>query len=144
MGRDLGVRIWSSAPPGSGGRYGVRGRRDGGRRGGRDGGRDGGRGRRDGGSRGGRTGNDRSRGTKVPGTTTIFLGNCPDSITDEKVNDIFEDCGKIKEIRWIKKFGQFRGCGFVEFEETGATDKAVEKVVTIDGRQVRVDFANPK
>jgi len=74
----------------------------------------------------------------------VFLGNCPDSINEEKVHEHFDDCGSIKEIRWVSRGGVFRGCGFIEFEDTESTDKAVERSVTMDGRQIRVDFANPK
>jgi len=59
------------------------------------------------------------------------------------VKQLFGDCGNIVDIRWIKRGNRFKGCGFVQFDKTESTDKAVGKTVTIDGRQLRVDFANP-
>jgi len=70
------------------------------------------------------------------------LGNCPDNIDEDKVRHFFGDCGTIVDIRWMRRGDKFKGCGFVEFQETEATDKAVEKSITIDGRLLRVDFAN--
>lgn len=51
------------------------------------------------------------RKEKPTGCTTIFLGKCPDEITDEEVKEIFKNCGKIRDIRWVtdKVTGQFKG-----------------------------------
>jgi nucleolin len=61
------------------------------------------------------------------------------------MKSFFADCGEISALRWVEKDGQFKGCGFVEFAESSATDKAVAKSGTsLKGRAVRVDFAAGK
>jgi len=155
MGRSLRVKSWLQNPPAWKGDD-NRGGFDGGRRGGRDGraggrdgrGRRGGRGGRD--DRGGRDGGRGGRGgrgssEKVPGTTTVYVGNLPYTVTDDQMHETFGDCGTIENIRWVEKEGRFMGCGFIKFAETEATDKALEKSgLEIGGRAVRVDFATSK
>lgn len=54
-------------------------------------------------------------------------------------------CGEIAAIRWVEKDGQFKGCGFLEFTTTEATDEAVKlNGSDLLGRRVRVDFATSR
>jgi len=91
-----------------------------------------------------------AKGTRDPtpkpdGCTTVFLGNLSFDITEDGVREFFGDCGSIKSVRWVERDGQFKGCGFVEFEESAATDAAVAKNgQDVLGRQIRVDFSAPK
>jgi len=81
---------------------------------------------------------------KPPGCKTCFLGNLSFSIEDSDVHELFKECGAISNIRWVtdKATGDFKGCGFVEFADSSATDKAVKLSGTdVKGRQIRVDFA---
>jgi len=81
---------------------------------------------------------------KPSGCNTVFIGNLAFSIDDDKVHEVFGSCGAISGIRWIsdRESGDFKGCGFVEFEDTSATDKAVALNGTdVLGRAIRVDFA---
>jgi len=81
---------------------------------------------------------------KTDGCKGIFVGNLTFSIEDlldDVLRNHFRECGEIASIKYVQKDGKFRGCAFVEFTTTEATDKAV----TLDGRYiggrcVRVDY----
>jgi len=91
------------------------------------------------------TGNRRESTPKPDGCTTVFLGNLSYQIDEQAVRDYFGECGDITAVRWVERDGKFTGCGFVEFSDTAATDKAVAKNGSdLLGRSVRVDFSAPK
>jgi len=109
----------------------------------------GGRGRGDRGGRGGRGGgrggDSRGPSEKPEGCTTVYLGNLSYDIDEAQVREVFGTCGTIEDIRWVEKDGQFHGCGFLQFAEEEATDKAMGLYGTeILGRSVRVDYAASK
>jgi nucleolin len=82
---------------------------------------------------------------KPDGCTTVFLGNLSFQIDENAVRSHFADCGEISSVRWVERDGQFKGCGFLEFSNSDATDKAVAlNGSDILGRAVRVDFSAPK
>jgi len=96
------------------------------------------------GARGGGGGN-RETSEKPENCDTVYLGNLSYDINDDAIKEVFGGCGNILAIRWVEKDGTFRGCGFLQFEDTAATDKAVELAGTeIMGRPVRVDYAASK
>jgi len=81
---------------------------------------------------------------KPEGCTTTFLGNLSFDINDDTVKDFFKECGEIVAIRWVsdKESGQFKGCGFVEWADSSATEKAVALSGSdLLGRPVRIDYA---
>jgi len=130
LGRKMFVDLFKERPEG--------GRGDRGDRRGRG---DRGRGR---GARGGGGGN-RETSEKPENCDTVYLGNLSYDINDDAIKEVFGGCGNILAIRWVEKDGTFRGCGFLQFEDTAATDKAVELAGTeIMGRPVRVDYAASK
>lgn len=89
--------------------------------------------------------NARAPTPKPDGCRTVFVGNLSFSVDDAKITEFFSDCGDVREIRWIEKDGQFKGCGFIEFNGTEATDGAVAKNgVNFLGRPIRIDFAAGK
>jgi nucleolin len=98
-----------------------------------------------GGSRGG--GGDRPLSEKPEGCTTVFLGNLSFDIDDDAVKAFAKDCGNITSIRWLthRDTGDFKGCGFAEFDSTEAVDKFVllngQKLM---GRPIRIDYAQSK
>jgi nucleolin len=50
-------------------------------------------------------------------------------------------CGRLTN----RETGEFKGCGFIEFWETGPVDKVVLKNgEDLLGRQVRIDYAGTK
>jgi len=82
---------------------------------------------------------------KPPGTKTIFLGNLPFDIDEETIRRVFGEVGDIAEVRWVERDGWFKGCGFIEFTNTEATDKAVAmNGQLIRGRPVHVDYSNDR
>jgi nucleolin len=106
---------------------------------------------RAGGDRGGGAGTPRQdRAPREPtpkpeGCTTVFLGNLSFSIDEDTVRSVFADCGEVTAVRWVERDGQFKGCGFVEFAESDATDLAVAKNgQDVLGRPMRVDYSAPK
>jgi len=96
-------------------------------------------------------GGDRPRGeapTKpAEPTNTIFLGNLPFDVTEDDIHALFKESGTVKDIRWLndKNTGEFKGCGFVEFEDDTSSDKAVVFNGTdLKGRSIRVDYSTPR
>jgi len=88
-------------------------------------------------------GGDKPPSEKPEGCTTVFIKNLPYSITEEEVNEFFSTCGTVKQIRWTP--GEFRGVGWVEFEDTTAPDNAMKlKGKDLGGRPVFVDYAAPR
>jgi len=82
---------------------------------------------------------------KPDGCTTVFLGNLSFQIDENAVRSHFGDCGEIASVRWVERDGQFKGCGFLEFSSSDATDKAVAlNGSDLLGRPLRVDFSAPK
>ena len=77
-----------------------------------------------------------------PSKRTVFVGNLPRVIEDASVQEFFASCGEIKEMRWIMRDGQFKGCGFIDFADENAASNAVAMNDTpfLD-RQIRVTFA---
>jgi nucleolin len=89
--------------------------------------------------------NARAPTPKPDGCRTIFVGNLSFSVDDAKMTEFFSSCGEVKEIRWVERDGQFKGCGFIEFTDSSATDNAVGKNgASFLGRPIRVDFAPGK
>lgn len=92
---------------------------------------------------------DGNRGTKPLSEkpdycNTVFCGGLSQDVTDELVMEFFQGCGTITNIRWVtdKASGEFRGCGFVEFEDDSYIEKAAAKNgSSLQGRRIRVDFA---
>jgi nucleolin len=88
---------------------------------------------------------ERPPSQKEEGCVTVFVGNLPFDIDEDGMKNFFSDCGEVAALRWVEKDGQFKGCGFVEFTDSSATDKAVAKSgQSLKGRTVRVDFASGK
>jgi len=82
---------------------------------------------------------------KPPGCKTVFVGGLPMSIDEAQIRTLFTDCGEIVNIRWVERDGQFKGCGFVEFSDEDAVDKAATKNGTLLGnRSIRIDYAAAK
>jgi len=103
-----------------------------------------------GGGRGGGGNKRRGKGPgeKPEGCDTIFLGNISDDVEDDKVYELFKDCGAINRIHWLtdKETGDFKGCGFVEFADP---DKALPIAVGFHGAEfcgktLNVDYSKPR
>uniref|UniRef100_A0A7S4T585 RRM domain-containing protein n=1 Tax=Ditylum brightwellii TaxID=49249 RepID=A0A7S4T585_9STRA len=91
---------------------------------------------------------DKKKDTKKPeGCKTAFVGNLSHDIDEDTLRDAFKDCGAIASVRLVKdrESGKSKGFGFIEFEDTESTDKALKMVGTeIMGRALRVDYSGVK
>jgi len=77
----------------------------------------------------------------------IYIGNLSAEITDDDLNDIFSEYGKIKTAKVIRDMftGKSKGFGFVEmFSETEA-QKAIDELNLgeLDGLKIVVNKARP-
>lgn len=72
---------------------------------------------------------------------SVFVGNLPHDVKEDKLRDHFMDCGTITGIRIIRdaKSGMGKGFGFVAFNTSDEVMIAIEKNDSmIDGRPIRV------
>ncbi|KAI9354321.1 hypothetical protein DFJ73DRAFT_827395 [Zopfochytrium polystomum] len=78
--------------------------------------------------------------------TTIFLGNLPWSADEDSIAAEFADCGEVTSVRLHvdRKTQRKKGFAHVTFATKEGAKAAVELgSKTIDGRDVRIDFAAP-
>lgn len=63
-------------------------------------------------------------------------------MTEDELTDFFKDAGKVTDIRWYEKDGEFKGMGWVTFDSDAAVEKAIAKNgIQFGGRPIRVDYA---
>ena len=78
---------------------------------------------------------------------SIYVGNLPLSATEEQVQALFAEYGKVLSVKLIsdRETGRARGFGFVEMEDADAL-KAIEALDNQDfgGRTLRVNEAKPR
>eukprot|EP01017_Pseudomicrothorax_dubius_P037223 TRINITY_DN5429_c0_g1_i1.p1 TRINITY_DN5429_c0_g1~~TRINITY_DN5429_c0_g1_i1.p1 ORF type:complete len:341 (-),score=102.45 TRINITY_DN5429_c0_g1_i1:211-1233(-) len=81
-------------------------------------------------------------GSRENNSTTVFVGNLSYGISEDALQDFFEDCGSIKAVRLPKdNDGKLRGFAYVEFDSSRGVQKAVEKNgEEFEGRNIKVDF----
>jgi len=78
----------------------------------------------------------------------LFVGGLPWATTDEALRKAFEEFGDVEEANIVRErdTGRSRGFGFVTYvtvEDAQAAQRGMQDR-EIDGRQIRVDFANSK
>ncbi len=77
----------------------------------------------------------------------VYVGNLSFDATEEQVNEMFVQYGKVESMAWItdRNTGQFRGFCFVEMEESAA-NAAIKALNEKDyqGRALRVNEAQPR
>ena len=78
----------------------------------------------------------------------LYVGNLAFSVTDDELQQAFTSFGNILSARVVmdRMTGRSKGFGFVELEDDGLADEAVNKMngQTIGGRPVRVSEAKPQ
>ena len=73
---------------------------------------------------------------------SVFIGNLSFDITEELVRQTFAHCGDIKEVRFLQRDGQFKGCGFLDFHDSSPVDLAIKlNGSLVMNRAMRVDYA---
>ena len=79
---------------------------------------------------------------------TIYIGNLSYDVTQQDLEEVFAEYGTVKKVALPvdRETGRVRGFGFVELEETGQEDKAIEELNGAEwmGRTLRVNKARPK
>jgi len=80
---------------------------------------------------------------KPDGCTTVFVGNLPWSADEATLQGLFADCGPVMITRVVRQSytNRSRGFGYVEFENEAAVDTAVQKNLVLEGRELRLDYA---
>lgn len=78
---------------------------------------------------------------------SIYVGNLPWSATEEQVQALFAEYGKVLSVKLIsdRETGRARGFGFVEMEDADAA-AAIEALDNHDfgGRTLRVNETKPR
>ena len=77
---------------------------------------------------------------------SVFIGNLSFKTNEDGIKNLFEDCGKIIDIRIAKKEdGKPRGFAHVDFDSKEALENALEKNgYKLDGRELRIDITTNK
>ena len=77
----------------------------------------------------------------------IYVGNLPNSVTEQELQELFSTYGAVISARIIKdKFtGQPRGFGFVEIEDNDAAQAAINGLngTECKGQRLRINEARP-
>jgi RNA recognition motif-containing protein len=78
---------------------------------------------------------------------SIYVGNLPWAATEEQVQDLFAEYGKVLSVKLVsdRETGRARGFGFVEMED-GEAQAAIEALdnYSFGGRTLRVNEAKPR
>lgn len=78
---------------------------------------------------------------------SIYVGNLPWAATEEQVQDLFAEYGKVLSVKLVsdRKPAVPRGFGFVEMED-GEAQAAIEALdnYSFGGRTLRVNEAKPR
>jgi RNA recognition motif-containing protein len=80
--------------------------------------------------------------------TKLYVGNLAYSVTNEDLEALFSQAGKVDSaVVVVDKFsGQSRGFGFVEMADSNEAARAIEEYneTELKGRQIRVNEARPR
>lgn len=77
----------------------------------------------------------------------LYVGNLPYSVTESSLEDLFSQFGPIESAVIIKDrdTGRAKGFGFVEFQNQGDAEKALDlNGHELDGRALKVNMAKPR
>jgi RNA recognition motif-containing protein len=80
--------------------------------------------------------------------TSIYVGNLPQTATEEELEQAFAQYGKVSDVKIVKdrETGRPRGFAFVEMPDGAEAAKAIEglNLSEIGGRSMTVNEARPK
>jgi RNA recognition motif-containing protein len=78
----------------------------------------------------------------------IYVGNLPYSATDQELQTLFSQYGKVTSARVVmdRETGRAKGFGFVEMPERAEAEKAIQATngQDLNGRALRVNESQPK
>lgn len=87
-------------------------------------------------------------GEEKEATANLFVGNISFNVDEEWLSREFEEYGELSGVRIItdRESGRPKGYGYVEFTDAANAAAALKAMngAPIDGRNVRVDFSNPR
>jgi len=80
-------------------------------------------------------------------TTTLYLGNVPESASEKSLEKEFSACGAVAEVNVVKdrKTGAHKGYAFVEMGSAEEAQQAIKTLngKSIDGSELSVSEAKP-
>lgn len=78
----------------------------------------------------------------------LFVGNLDFSTTEQQLREVFSPYGTLLDVTLVtdRVTGQSRGFGFVELEDNGAADRAVQELdgSSLSGRALKVNEARER
>ncbi len=78
----------------------------------------------------------------------IYVGNLSKDVTEEDLNNLFSERGKVKTVKVIKDLftGESKGFGFIEMASAAEGQKAITEINTLElkGKKLVVNEARPK
>lgn len=81
-------------------------------------------------------------------SSNIYVGNLSYDTTDDSLSNAFSQHGTVLSARVItdRMTGRSRGFGFVEMEDNGEAQTAIQAIngTSLDGREVKVNEAKPR
>merc|ERR1712217_1022382 len=79
---------------------------------------------------------------KGPKPNTVFVGGLAWATTSDQLKEHFQECGEIiyAGVMTDRETGRSRGCGKIEFGDSGAVDFAINNLnqSQLDGRSINV------
>ncbi len=81
-------------------------------------------------------------------SSKLYVGNLPFEINDDELQELFSPHGAVTSAKVItdRETGRARGFGFVEMEQEGDAQKAIQSLDGQDfkGRNLKVNGAKPR
>ncbi|MGE5431937.1 MAG: RNA recognition motif domain-containing protein [Syntrophomonadaceae bacterium] len=81
-------------------------------------------------------------------STKLFVGSLPWSVNDQKLEETFQEYGKVLSAKVImdRATGRSRGFGFVEMENSSEANNAINALNNseMNGRNIVVNEAKPR
>ena len=81
-------------------------------------------------------------------SSKLYVGNLPFEINDDELQELFSAHGAVTSAKVItdRETGRARGFGFVEMEQEGDAQKAIQSLDGQDfkGRNLKVNVAKPR
>ncbi len=78
----------------------------------------------------------------------LYVGNLPDSATEQDLSDKFTTCGTVDSVKLItdRDTGRSRGFGFIEMASEAEAHAAIDSLngIDYDGRPMTVNEAKPQ
>ena len=78
----------------------------------------------------------------------LYVGNLPDSATEQDLSDKFAACGTVESVKLIndRDTGRFKGFGFIEMASEAEAQAAIDSLNGSDyeGRPMKVNEARPQ